>query len=148
MDVIAVGPLRVGSLLWRKAEDRSVLTVVAKVTFALAPGESALSDAPEDVGEREDHWDDDPGRSCGRARAGGGSERSTEAGPSLLTWSGFPDRGVPPPPPPSPTRPPLELTVSSELAGDAMGESGSLAQGARRAGRAKAVLPRHLPFVT
>ncbi len=61
--MLSFGPLRTGSLLWRKAGERIVLTVVAKVTFALAPGESALADAPEEVAERENHWDDDPARS-------------------------------------------------------------------------------------
>jgi hypothetical protein len=63
MDVISVSRLRTGSLLWRSAGNRWTLTVVAKATYALAPGESQLAASQEDVAEQENHWDDDERRS-------------------------------------------------------------------------------------
>jgi hypothetical protein len=63
MDVVGRGPVRVGSLLWQPAPGAFALTVVAKLTFELAPGESPLADEPEHVYDADAHWDDDPARS-------------------------------------------------------------------------------------
>ncbi|HVY48110.1 MAG TPA: DUF2169 domain-containing protein, partial [Minicystis sp.] len=56
-------PLRATGLHWQAQHGGWVLTIVAKGTFDLAPGESRLSDRQEDVGEEDNHWNDDPQRS-------------------------------------------------------------------------------------
>lgn len=63
MHVISASPLRTGSILWRAAAERWTQTVVVKATYTLAPGTSALAAEQEDVGEHDNHWDDDPRRS-------------------------------------------------------------------------------------
>jgi hypothetical protein len=63
MKVISVGPFLTGSLVWRPAPDRWVLTVVAKATFTLKPGKVGLAAEQQGLDERERHWSDDEARS-------------------------------------------------------------------------------------
>ncbi len=63
MDILAAAPFRAGSIAWQEQPEQWTLTVVCKATYALAPGTSALATEPEDVNERDNHWDDDPRRS-------------------------------------------------------------------------------------
>jgi hypothetical protein len=63
MDVVSVGPLRVGSVLWQPRPRAFALTVACKATFHLAPGECSLASEQEDVNEHDNHWDDDDARS-------------------------------------------------------------------------------------
>ncbi len=63
MDILSVSPLRVGGLLWRRSPTKVILTLVVKGTFTLKPGKVTLAPEQEDLNERENHWDDDPGRS-------------------------------------------------------------------------------------
>jgi hypothetical protein len=58
MDVVAVCPLRVGSLTWQAAGAWR-MTVVCKATYQLAPGVCALHEAQEAPCERDQHWGDD-----------------------------------------------------------------------------------------
>lgn len=67
MDVVGQGPLRVGSVLWQPAPGAFSLTVVSKLTFALAPGESPLAEEQEEIYDADAHWDDDHGRSLVQA---------------------------------------------------------------------------------
>ncbi len=61
MDVVSAQPLRASSILWQGTT--RVLTVVCKVTFALAPGESTLATDPESIHEHDTHEGDDPAKS-------------------------------------------------------------------------------------
>jgi hypothetical protein len=61
MDVVSAPPLRASSILWQGTT--RVLTVVCKVTFALAPGESTLAADPEGIHEHDTHEGDDPAKS-------------------------------------------------------------------------------------
>src|SRR5512140_2077516 len=63
MDVGSAGPFRVASLLWYAHVGAPVLTVVAKGTFLLKPGESPLAPEQEAPNEEDNYWDDDPSRS-------------------------------------------------------------------------------------
>lgn len=63
MDVISVRPLRTASVVWRPKAGAWTLTVVAKLTYDLAPGDSPLALEQEDPHEEDGHWDDDPARS-------------------------------------------------------------------------------------
>ncbi|WP_170319830.1 DUF2169 family type VI secretion system accessory protein [Polyangium spumosum] len=63
MQILSVGPLRTGSLVWQKRAGGFVLTVVCKATYWLQPGEAMLSNEQEALNEADDHWDDDPNRS-------------------------------------------------------------------------------------
>ena len=61
MDVVSAPALRASSILWQGTT--RVLTVVCKVTFALAPGESTLAPDPEGIHEHDAHEGDDPAKS-------------------------------------------------------------------------------------
>ncbi|HVK68790.1 MAG TPA: DUF2169 domain-containing protein, partial [Polyangium sp.] len=63
MQILSVGPLRTGSIVWQKRAGGFVLTVVCKATYWLQPGEAVLSNEQEALNEADDHWDDDPNRS-------------------------------------------------------------------------------------
>jgi len=67
MDVVSSCPLRVASLVWQPRAGAFALTVVCKATFALAPGESPLTDEQDDPFEDDVHWDDDERRSLATA---------------------------------------------------------------------------------
>ena len=63
MDVVSVSPLRTASVLWQPWPGEWRLTVVAKATCSLLPGESCLADEQEYPNEDDNHWNDDPQRS-------------------------------------------------------------------------------------
>ncbi|WP_433937378.1 DUF2169 domain-containing protein [Sorangium cellulosum] len=60
MEVLALGPLPVASLLWQPRPDAWMLTFACKTTFALRPGESPLAPEQEPLREADAHWRDDP----------------------------------------------------------------------------------------
>ncbi|WP_199693818.1 DUF2169 family type VI secretion system accessory protein, partial [Sorangium cellulosum] len=60
MEVLALGPLPVASLLWQPRPDAWMLTFACKATFALRPGESPLAPEQEPLREADAHWRDDP----------------------------------------------------------------------------------------
>jgi hypothetical protein len=62
MNVAAIGPISVGSLLWQR-NGASTLTVIAKTTFRLTPGTCILSDEQEPLNADDAHLEDDPARS-------------------------------------------------------------------------------------
>jgi hypothetical protein len=62
MNVTAIGPLPVGSVVWQRHANR-VLTVVCKATFVLQPGESPLAEEQEALNPEDAYLEDDPGRS-------------------------------------------------------------------------------------
>ncbi len=62
MDVIAIGPLPAGSLLWQRQGNR-VLTVVCKATFALQQGESTLARQQDPLHPADVYFEDDPAHS-------------------------------------------------------------------------------------
>lgn len=53
-------PLAVGVVLWRDHASKVFATIVAKVTYNLAEGTSALADKPVPLWEKDEHWDKDP----------------------------------------------------------------------------------------
>ncbi len=63
MDIVCSPPFRARSIAWQERPGQWTLTVVCKVTYALAPGTALLAPEPEDVNERDNHWDDDLQRS-------------------------------------------------------------------------------------
>jgi hypothetical protein len=63
MEIVAVPPIRTGSLLWQPRTGAWALTVVAKLTFLLVPGEAAIAEDQDDVSEHDQHWNDDETRS-------------------------------------------------------------------------------------
>jgi hypothetical protein len=63
MDVVSASPFRVGSILWQDGAGASTLTVVAKATYLLQPGESVLDRHQDAPFEADEHWDDDENRS-------------------------------------------------------------------------------------
>ncbi|MEZ4309494.1 MAG: DUF2169 domain-containing protein [Polyangiaceae bacterium] len=63
MDVVSVSPLRVTSVLWQPQRGGYVLTVIAKATFALQPGEAVLAPEQEYPNDDDNYWNDDPQRS-------------------------------------------------------------------------------------
>ncbi|HLM68953.1 MAG TPA: DUF2169 domain-containing protein, partial [Longimicrobium sp.] len=63
MDVVSLGPLQVGGFVWQSQSGAHAQTVVAKATFALAPGECGLAPEQEALNEADNHWNDDPARS-------------------------------------------------------------------------------------
>ena len=62
MQIIAIPPFVTGSVTWHEQPGQWTLTVVCKVTYALQPGTSVVATEPEGINERDNHWDDDPGK--------------------------------------------------------------------------------------
>ncbi|MDI1449104.1 DUF2169 domain-containing protein [Polyangium sp. 6x1] len=62
MDIITLPPFLTGSVTWQEQPGQWSLTVVCKVTYALKPGTSIVATEPEEINERDNHWDDDPGK--------------------------------------------------------------------------------------
>lgn len=62
MEIIATPPFLTGSVTWQEHPGQWTLTVVCKVTYALKPGTSIVATEPEGINERDNHWDDDPGK--------------------------------------------------------------------------------------
>jgi len=63
MQVFSISPFATGSVTWQEQPDQWNLTVVCKATYALVPGTSHLALEPEQINERDNHWDDDPAKS-------------------------------------------------------------------------------------
>jgi hypothetical protein len=63
MRIVAASPLRTGSVVWQEQPGQYTLTVVCKATYALGPLTAPLLADPDEVNERDNHWDDDPQRS-------------------------------------------------------------------------------------
>jgi hypothetical protein len=63
MDVVSLSALRVSSVLWQPQRGGYALTVVAKATFRLLPGEARLAEEQEYPNDDDNHWNDDPARS-------------------------------------------------------------------------------------
>ena len=63
MEVVPVSPVHVASLRWRRDARSWVLTLVAKMTFALQPGEMRPSTQQERIHARDHHREEDPSRS-------------------------------------------------------------------------------------
>ena len=63
LEIVSACELRPSGVLWRTATGELTLTVVAKATYALQPGESSLAEHQDDPTEYDDHWDDDEARS-------------------------------------------------------------------------------------
>jgi hypothetical protein len=68
MNVVALGPLPVASILWQPRPGAWVLTVVARATYLLRPGEASLAPSQEAPAEDDRHWGDDPAQSLRQAR--------------------------------------------------------------------------------
>ncbi len=67
MEVIGWDRVRAGSIVWQPGPASFALTMVAKVTFRLMPGESPLDDEPEDIYASDSYWDDNRSRSLVQA---------------------------------------------------------------------------------
>jgi hypothetical protein len=63
MEVVSVCPLRVASVVWQPPRGGFTLTVIAKATFRLLPGEARLAEEQEYPNDDDNHWNDDPARS-------------------------------------------------------------------------------------
>lgn len=63
MEILAASPFAVRGLVWEHDAGQHTLTVVCKVTYALCPGSSPVAPEREYINERDNHWDDDDGRS-------------------------------------------------------------------------------------
>src|SRR5580704_14447536 len=63
MHVVSVCPLRAAALEWRTSRGVSVLTVIAKATYRLAPVTSPLAETQEEPSEYEVHYDYAPEKS-------------------------------------------------------------------------------------
>jgi hypothetical protein len=63
MEVVPLSPVHVASLRWRRDARSWVLTLVAKMTFALQPGEMRPSPQQERLHERDQYAEEDPSRS-------------------------------------------------------------------------------------
>jgi hypothetical protein len=62
MDVVSASALRLGSLLWQPRRGSYTLTVVAKATFRLAPGEAVFADEQEYPSEIDKYYSGDLAR--------------------------------------------------------------------------------------
>lgn len=63
MQLVALSPVHVADLVWRRDARTFVLTVVCKATFDLVPGEMRLSAQQDVIHERDQRWEEDPARS-------------------------------------------------------------------------------------
>ncbi|MFT3764690.1 MAG: DUF2169 domain-containing protein [Minicystis sp.] len=63
MQLVALSPVHVAKLRWRRDARAFVLTVVVKASFDLVPGEMRLSAQQDVINEQDQRWEDDPGRS-------------------------------------------------------------------------------------
>ncbi|MEM9690972.1 MAG: DUF2169 domain-containing protein [Myxococcota bacterium] len=62
VECVELGPLKGTTLLWRPKADALVLTVIAKVSYALQAGTLSLASAPDDVNERDLHAQNNPAK--------------------------------------------------------------------------------------
>lgn len=58
IEVRCRAPFAVGVVLWRDEAGQVLATVVAKATYALEPGTSALVDVPDPIRPRDEYWED------------------------------------------------------------------------------------------
>lgn len=58
--IVAHGPLRVASFVWRRGDGRKSLTIVCKATYELRPDISPLAREQEDIHAEDVHWGGDP----------------------------------------------------------------------------------------
>ena len=63
MQLVALSPVHVAQIVWRRDARTNVLTVVCKATFDLIPGEMRLASQQDPIHERDQRWEDDPTRS-------------------------------------------------------------------------------------
>jgi hypothetical protein len=63
MHLVALSPVYVASLPWRRDARSWVLSVVCKMTFDLTPGEMRLSQQQDVINEQDQRWEDDSKRS-------------------------------------------------------------------------------------
>lgn len=63
MRLIALSPVHVAPLVWRRDARSWILTVVCKASFDLLPGEMRLSAQQDVINERDQRWEDDGARS-------------------------------------------------------------------------------------
>jgi hypothetical protein len=63
MQLVALSPVHVASLVWARDARTFVLTVVCKASFDLLPGEMRLSAQQDVINEQDQRWEDDPARS-------------------------------------------------------------------------------------
>ena len=92
LEVVSVGMLRVGSLLWQPTSSTWALTVVCKATYTLCPVESPLADEQDPANEDDEHWNDDPLRSV---RAPGDLVPAKRGAEVMLVGHAFAPGGAP-----------------------------------------------------
>jgi hypothetical protein len=63
MEIVSLGPLRAGSVVWQPRPGAWTLTVVAKATFVIEPHECPLADPQDDPTPADQPWNDDRTRS-------------------------------------------------------------------------------------
>ncbi|WP_437638678.1 DUF2169 family type VI secretion system accessory protein [Sorangium sp. So ce854] len=63
MEIVSLGRLPAGSLLWQPRPDAWMFTFACKATFTLRPGQSPLAPEQEPFLLVDRHWSDDPARS-------------------------------------------------------------------------------------
>lgn len=68
MEIVSAGPLPAASLIWQPRPGAWVLTVVAKATYLLRPGELALAPSQESPAAEDRYAGDDPARALLRPR--------------------------------------------------------------------------------
>ena len=68
MDIVSAGPLPASALVWQPRPGAWVLTVVAKATYLLRPGECALGPSQESPAAEDRYAGDDPARALLRPR--------------------------------------------------------------------------------
>ena len=68
MRLVALSPVHVAPLLWRRDARTWILTVVCKASFDLLPGEMRLSAQQDVINDRDQRWEDDSARSDGERK--------------------------------------------------------------------------------
>jgi hypothetical protein len=63
MRLVALSPVHVAPLLWKRDARTWILTVVCKASFDLVPGEMRLSAQQDVINEHDQRWEDDSARS-------------------------------------------------------------------------------------
>jgi hypothetical protein len=63
MQLVALSPVQIAPLVWRRDVRTFVLTVVVKASFDLVPGEMRLASQQDVINDHDQRWEDDPGRS-------------------------------------------------------------------------------------
>src|SRR5580704_5178072 len=63
MQLVALSPVHVAPLLWRRDARSWMMTLVCKASLDLVPGEMRLSAQQDVINETDQHWEDDRARS-------------------------------------------------------------------------------------